>query len=64
MDNLLEMKNNFFQNFYIIGLPVEDIINIYSIVSKDTSEIYNNQLKDFIPKIISKFPPTKIIIIK
>ena len=55
------MKNNLIQNFYVIGLPIEDIININSIDDNDyTSDIFSNPdtSKVYSPKIISKFPPS------
>jgi len=61
MEKLLQMKNNLIQNFYVIGLPIEDIININSIDDNDyTSDIFSNPdtSKVYSPKIISKFPPS------
>ena len=59
MNNLLRMNNNLIQNFYIIGLPIEEIINISSLESKEKSlDIYIDPTKVYSPKIITKFPPT------
>lgn len=61
MEKLLQMKNNLIQNFYIIGLPIEDIINFNSIDNNDyISDIFSNPdtSKIYTPKIISKFPPS------
>ena len=49
MTNLLQMKNNLIQNFYIIGVPSEEINSRYK-------EIINKSNISFTPKIISKFP--------
>ena len=58
MNNLLRMKSNLIQNFYIIGLPIEEIINIPSIDDKEKSlDIPIDLSKVYSPKIISKFPP-------
>ena len=58
MNNLLKMKSNLIQNFYIIGLPIEEIINITSIDDKEKSlDIPIDLSKVYSPKIISKFPP-------
>jgi hypothetical protein len=43
------MKNNLIQNFYIIGVPSEEINSRYK-------EIINKSNISFTPKIISKFP--------
>lgn len=61
MEKLLQMKNNLIQNFYVIGLPIEDIININSVDDNDyISDIFSNPdtSKVYSPKIISKFPPS------
>ena len=61
MEKLLQMKNNLIQNFYVIGLPIEDIININSVDDNDyISDIFSNPdpTKVYSPKIISKFPPS------
>ena len=42
------MKNNLIQNFYIIGVPSEEINSRYK-------EIINKSNISFTPKIISKF---------
>ena len=58
MNELLEMKNNLIQNFYIIGLPLEEIIEISSLKTKEKSfDISVESSKIYTPKIISKFPP-------
>ena len=60
------MKNNLIQNFYIIGLPIKDIININSIDDNDNSfDIFSNpdKSKVYSYKIISKFPNFLITII-
>ena len=49
MTNFLQMKNNLIQNFYIIGVPSEEINSRYK-------EIINKSNISFTPKIISKFP--------
>ena len=52
------MKNNLIQNFYIIGLPPEDIIQLYNSNDNIISENLNDFLpQKLIPKIITKFPP-------
>ena len=61
MNNLLNMKNNLIQNFYIIGLNPGDI---FKKSEKDTSNkpinIFTTETKvELTPKIISKFPPTE-----
>ena len=61
MNNLLNMKNNLIQNFYIIGLNPGDI---FKKSEKDTSnkpiDIFTIETKvELSPKIISKFPPTE-----
>ena len=61
MNNLLNMKSNLIQNFYIIGLSPEDIFK-KSEKDKSTTkliDIFTPENKvEIIPKIISKFPPT------
>ena len=59
MNNLLNMKYNLIQNFYIIGLNPEDI---FKKSEKDSSakpiDIFTNEGNvELAPKIISKFPP-------
>ncbi len=59
MNDLLQMKNNLIQNFYVIGIPFEEIINVSILNRNDKSfDIYVNPTKSYSPKIISKFPPT------
>ena len=61
MSDLLKMKYNLIQNFYIIGLCPEDI---FSDLSKGNNinkyiDIFNPNSKiELTPKVISKFPPT------
>ena len=50
MNNLMNMKNNLIQNFYVIGLSIENIF-------KDKKIFTSNKEVELIPKIISKFPP-------
>ena len=52
----MNMKYNLFQNFYIIGLSIEDFIQISK--KEDPKNIFqsNNEI-ELSPKIISKFPP-------
>ena len=58
MADLLEMKNNLIQNFYVIGVPLEKIIDISSLKTKEKSyDIFIDKSTNYIPKIISKFPP-------
>ena len=59
--NLMDMKNNLIQNFYIIGLSQEDIF--LNIKNNDKPnkliDIFSlNSEISFPPKVISKFPPT------
>ena len=60
MSDLLKMKYNLIQNFYIIGLCPEDL---FSDLSKENNkikciDIFNPNPKiELTPKIISKFPP-------
>ena len=61
MNDLMKMKNNLIQNFYIIGLSPEDLFQNESREKKNQKfiDIFNiNNETYFIPKIISKFPPT------
>ena len=59
MNDLLQMKNNLIQNFYVIGIPFEEIINVSILDRNDKSlDIYVDPTKSYSPKIISKFPPT------
>ena len=58
MTDLLQMRNNLIQNFYVIGVPIEEIIDISSLKTKEKSfDIFVDKSTNFIPKIISKFPP-------
>ena len=52
----MNMKNNLFQNFYIVGLSMEDFIQISK--KEDPKNIFqsNNEV-ELSPKIITKFPP-------
>ena len=62
MNNLMTMKNNLIQNFYIIGLSQEDLFS--NSESKEGSPNKNIDIFDakseieLTPKIITKFPPT------
>ena len=55
-DNLIDMKNNLIQTFYIIGLPPKDFFQM----KNNNKGLFINLFKKdvLIPKIISKFPPT------
>ena len=58
MYNGIDMKNNLIQNFYVVGLPAEEIINISSLLTKEKYfDIYIEPSIVYSPKIISKFPP-------
>ena len=60
MNNLMSMKNNLIQNFYIIGLAQEDIFPDTNKKegSKDSIDIFSSNIEiELPPKIISKFPP-------
>ena len=61
MNNLLNMKNNLIQNFYIIGASYEDIFpkSGKNNISNKSLDIINTTKSDIElnPKIISKFPP-------
>ena len=55
-DNLIDMKNNLIQSFYIIGFPPEDF---FQVRNNNKGEFINFFEKDYLhPKIISKFPPS------
>ena len=62
MNNLMTMKNNLIQNFYIIGLSQEDLFS--NSENKEGSPNKNIDIFDakseieLTPKIITKFPPT------
>ena len=59
MNDILQMKNNLIQNFYVIGLPFEEIINLSTLENKQKSfDIFIEPSRVYSPKIISKFPPT------
>ena len=58
MSDLLNMKNNLIQNFYIIGLLPNEIVQRHN----SSENIFSETLNDFVapklvPKIITKFPP-------
>ena len=58
MNNELDMRNNLIQNFYVIGLPIEEIIDTSLLITKEKSfDIYIEPSRIYYPKIISKFPP-------
>ena len=60
MNDFLEMKNNLIQNFYVIGVPLEEIIEIPSLKTQEKSyDIYIDSSKIYTPQIISKFPPVE-----
>ena len=50
MEGSINMRNNLIQNFYIIGVPYQDIITYI-----DSNETINLS-KSFNPEILSKFP--------
>ena len=50
MEESLNMKNNLIQNFYVIGVPFEEITSYV----KSTEILYKS--KSFIPQILTKFP--------
>ena len=58
MNDFLQMKSNLIQNFYEIGLPFEEIINVSTLENKQKSfDIFIDPSRVYSPKIISKFPP-------
>ena len=59
MSNLMNMKNNLIQNFYIIGLYPEDVCPKSKSDKNKIIDIFTaNTYTELTPKIISKFPPT------
>ena len=50
MEESINMKNNLIQNFYVIGVPFEEITSYV----KSTEILYKS--KSFIPQILTKFP--------
>ena len=59
MSNLMSMKYNLIQNFYIIGLSPEDICPKSESNKNKIIDIFRaNTDTELTPKIISKFPPT------
>ena len=54
MKNEMNMKNNLIQNFYIIGLSLEDLAEN---LKKEKNIFTSPTEQELLPKIISKFPP-------
>ena len=54
MTDLLQMRNNLIQNFYVISVPIEEIIDISSLKTKEKSfDIFVDKSSNYIPKIIT-----------
>ncbi len=54
MNNMMNMKNNLIQNFYIVGLSLEDLSKN---IKKEKNIFTSTTEQELSPKIISKFPP-------
>ena len=55
--NLTSMKNNLFQNFYVIGYSLEDFFQMKSPKSAVFCDIFKDPINfQITPKLISKFP--------